>query len=70
METKPDLNFLKILGQLSFIASQSEDLGEFIIMQIDNLAKDLEKRINPQVKGKPADLYNLKQYNNGANRRI
>ena len=63
MKTKPALNFLRLLGQLSFIASQDEDLGEFIIMQIDNLAKDLERRINPQVKGKPADLYNLKQYN-------
>ncbi len=60
MKTKPDLNFLRLLGQLSFIASQSEDLGEFIIMQIDNLAKDLEKRINPPVCLLPADLYNLK----------
>ena len=59
MKTKPALNFLRLLGQLSFIASQDEDLGEFIIMQIDNLAKDLEVS-NTQVKGKPADLYNLK----------
>ena len=69
MKTKPALNFLRLLGQLSFIASQDEVLAESIIMQIDNLNNNLQKRLNSQVKGKQADLCNLKQYN-GANRHI